>query len=109
MAPVRTAADVSGRRARAVEPVTADMCVHEARAWFADTGDRAAVVYRAGRPVGVLTAAAVARATECGHAGAPVSRVMDYVAVPVGRKLEPHDTVRSFTDAARSWLRSRPH
>jgi predicted transcriptional regulator len=87
--------------------VTTATCVHEARAWFTTTGERAAVVYRAGRPAGVLTASAVARATECGHADAPVTAGMDYVTVPIHRGLDAHDTVRSFTDAAWTWLRGR--
>jgi predicted transcriptional regulator len=108
MALPRMDADPSARpRVRPAQPVTAATCVHEARAWFTTTGERATVVYRSGRPFGVLTASAVARATECGQAHAPVTKVMDYVTVPVHRDLDAHDTVRSFTDAAWSWLRDR--
>lgn len=105
----RMDADPSRRpRVRQAQQITTATCVHEARAWFATTGERAAVVFRAGRPVGVLTASAVARATECGHADSPVTSVMNYVAVPVNRHLDAHDTVRAFTDAAWAWLRDRP-
>lgn len=92
-------------RPREAQPITTATCVHEARAWLATTGERAAVVYRSGRPVGVVTAAALAHAVENRPADTPVTSVMDYVAVQVRRNADARSTVRAFNDAASAWRR----
>jgi hypothetical protein len=66
--------------------VTTATCVHEALAHLRRTGQPAAVVYRNGRPVGVVTAAALARARNTARRDVPLTVFMDYVAVPV----DPH-------------------
>lgn len=88
-------------------PLATSTCVYEARAHLHATGETAAVVHRSGCPVGVVTAAALARAAESGRASAPITTVMDYVAVPVDPHTDAHATVRRFTDAAWDWLRWR--
>jgi hypothetical protein len=94
-------------RVPSAQPVTTTTCVHEALAHLRITGETAAVVYRSGAPVGVVTAGVLARAAECGRAGAPVVTVMGYVTVAVDRHADSHATVRTFTDAAWRWLRQR--
>jgi hypothetical protein len=90
------------------QPLTTGTCVHVALAQLRNSGDTAAVVYRADRPVGVVTAGALARAAASGHADAPIAiAAMDYVAVPVDRDADAHATVRTFTDAAWKWLHGR--
>ena len=80
-------------QAQALTTVT---CVHEARAHLHTTGETAAVVYRSGRPVGVVTAAAVEQAAQAGRASAPITTVMDYVVVPVTANAA-HARVRTST------------
>lgn len=41
------------------DPLTSHTCVHEARAYLANTGQDSAVVTRNGRPVGVITSEAL--------------------------------------------------
>jgi hypothetical protein len=89
------------------EQVTTSTCVHEALARLQAGGERATVVYASGRPVGVVTAAALARALESGRAGSPIGATMDYVAVPVDRRAGARDTIHTFTNAAWAWLRGR--
>jgi CBS domain-containing protein len=72
-----------------------------------NSGETAAVVYRSARPVGVVTADALARAARSGRADAPITTVMNYVAVPVDRHADAHPTVSTFTDAAWDWLHRR--
>jgi hypothetical protein len=81
--------------------------VHLARARLAATGEAAAVVYRRGRPVGVVTADALHEPGTTSLQDAPISTVMDYVAVPVTPGAGPHETTRAFTDAAWDWLKLR--
>jgi hypothetical protein len=87
--------------------LTAGTCVHAALAHLRTSGETAAVVYRSARPIGVVTAKAVARASASGRGDAPITSVMDYVAVPVDRDADAHATVRAFTDAAWAWLHGR--
>jgi hypothetical protein len=88
-------------------PLTTGTCVHVALAHLRNSGEMAAVVYRSARPVGVVTAGALARAAGSGRADAPIATAMDYVAVPVNRDADAHATVRTFTDAAWDWLHGR--
>jgi hypothetical protein len=81
--------------------------VHVARARLAATGEAAAVVLRRGRPVGIVTADALAEPGTISQQDAPISTVMDYVAVPVTPGAGPHETTRAFTDAAWDWLKLR--
>jgi CBS domain-containing protein len=81
--------------------------VHVARARLAATGEAAAVVFRRGRPVGVVTADALAAPGTTSQQDAPVSTVMDYAVVPVTRGAGANETVRAFTDAAWDWLKLR--
>lgn len=64
----------------ALSPHTA---VHVARARLAATGEAAAVIFQQGRPVGVVTADALAEPGTTSQQDAPISTVMDYVAVRV--------------------------
>jgi CBS domain-containing protein len=70
-------------RGPAARPVTPTTSVAEARAHLRATGEAAAVVYRDGRPVGVVTASALADAAASPGPDTPIEAVMDYVAVPV--------------------------
>jgi CBS domain-containing protein len=88
--------------------VTTTATISEACAHLHITGEPAAVVYRNGRPVGVVTAAALSSARMAGGADAPIGTVMDYVAVPVDHKAGPVETVRTFDLAAWDWLKRRP-
>jgi CBS domain-containing protein len=90
-----------------MQPVTTSTCVHVALTQLRNSGETAAVVYRSARPVGLVTAAALARAVGSGRADAPITTVMDYVVVPVSRGADAHATVRAFTDAAWNWLQGR--
>lgn len=81
--------------------------VHVARARLAATREPAAVVFRQGRPVGIVTADALAEPGTTSQQDAPISTVMDYVAVPVAPGAGAHETVRAFTDAAWEWLKLR--
>lgn len=85
---------------------TATVC--EARAHVHATGQRAAVVYRYGHPVGVVTAGALASASMARGEDAPITTVMDYVAVPVDRKADALEVIRTFDSAAWDWLKHRP-
>ena len=95
-------------RVPSAQPVTPATTVAEARAHLHATGEPAAVVYQAGRPFGVVTAGAVARAMAGGHADAPISSVLDHIVVPVRPGTDARDTVETFTKAAWTWLRRRP-
>lgn len=90
-----------------LQPLTTGTCVHAALARVRNSGETAAVVYRSARPVGVVTADALTRAARSGRADAPITTVMNYVAVPVDRHADAHATVRTFTDAAWDWLHRR--
>jgi hypothetical protein len=93
---------VSGGRA-----VTTETGILEAMAHLHRTGESAAVVYRKGRPVGVVTATALTWACDERHTDVPVAAVMDYVAVPVDANLSARTTVHRFTRAAWDWLLRR--
>jgi predicted transcriptional regulator len=90
----------------AAEPVlTPHTAVHVARARLVATGEPAAVVFQQGRPVGVVTADALAEPGTTSQQDAPVSTVMDYVAVHVTPGARTQETVRAFSDAAWDWLK----
>ncbi len=84
--------------------LTTTSCIHEAQAHLNRTGEPAAVVYRGGRPVGVVTAGALARAAHGRGSGIPLAQVMDYVAVPVDARADPEQIARRFAQAATDWL-----
>ena len=84
--------------------LSAHSCVHEARAYLANTGQSAAVVTSNGQPVGVVTAEALDRWSP---PNAPITAVMDYVAVHVNPAADAEGTLRAFTAAAWEWLRPR--
>ena len=69
----------------AAQPLTPASTVAEARAHLRVTGESVAPVLRHGRPVGLVSAGALHDAERCGCCDAPVSAVMDYLAVPVPR------------------------
>lgn len=89
-------------------PITPATSIGEARAHLHTTGEAAAVVFQHGRPVGVVSAAALANAVALNGHDAPVCAAMDYVAVPVDRDAGAQQTVRTFTGAAWDWLKRRP-
>ena len=68
-----------------LQPLTPASTVAEARAHLRATGESVAPVLRHGRPVGLVSAAALHDAERCGSCDTPVSVVMDYLAVPVPR------------------------
>jgi hypothetical protein len=86
-------------------PLTPATSIHEARAHLRNTGEPAAVVYRSGRPVGVVTAAALAPTVR--HSDAPIATVMNYATVSVNPRADANETVRTFTRAAWDWLGQR--
>ena len=90
-------------RASGLTPHTA---VHVARARLAATGEVAAVVLHQGRAVGIVTADALMEPGTISHQDAPISTVMDYVAVHVAPGAGAHETMRAFTDAALYWIES---
>ena len=83
--------DLAVDRLTMTSPLTTTTSINEACARLHATGEVAAVVVRRGRPVGVLTAAALARAAIASRPDEPICTVMDYVAVLVER--EAHRTV----------------
>ncbi|HET6832950.1 MAG TPA: hypothetical protein VFH30_03710 [Acidimicrobiales bacterium] len=87
--------------------LTPHTAVHVARARLAATDEAAAVVFQQGRPVGIVTADALAEPGTTSQQDAPISTVMDYVAVRATRGTGAHETVRAFTDAAWDWLKLR--
>ena len=88
-------------------PLTSATSIHEARAHLRNTGEPAAVVFRSGRPVGVVTAAALASAHTASRTDAPIATVMDHVTVLVNPRADINETVRTFTRAAWDWLGQR--
>lgn len=84
--------------------LTTTSCIHEAQAHLHRTGEPAAVVYRGGRPVGVVTAGALARAAQGRGSGVPLAQVMDYVTVPVDAHVDAEQILHRFTRAATDWL-----
>jgi hypothetical protein len=86
-------------------PLTSATSIHEARARLRNTGERAAVVFQSDRPVGVVTAAALASAHT---SNGLVLTVMDHVTVPVNPRADAAETVSTFTHAAWHWLERRP-
>jgi CBS domain-containing protein len=85
--------------------VTTATCIHEALALLRRSGEHAAVVYGNGRPVGVVTAAALARARGGRRPDMPLAAVMDYVAVPVETHADAQTTLHRFNQAAWDWLK----
>jgi hypothetical protein len=86
-------------------PLTPATSIHEARARLRNTGEPAAVVFRSDRPVGVVTAAALASAHTTNGL---VVTVMDHVTVPVNPRADAAELVSTFTHAAWDWLKRRP-
>jgi CBS domain-containing protein len=105
MDPDPTALDrVTGR-----PTVTTATCIHEALARLHRSGEPATVVYRNGRPVGVVTVAALTRARGGRRPDMPLAAVMDYVAVPVETHADAQTTLHRFNQAAWDWLKhTRP-
>lgn len=87
--------------------LTTATCIPEARARLCATGESAAIVTRGGRPVGVVTAAALASAVTSSRGDDPLITVMDYVAVPVSPHAYARETLQAFTRAAWDWLGKR--
>ena len=77
----------------------------EAWAHIRETGEPMAVVWRHGRPVGIVGAEALLDGIRIGRSGDPVATVMDYVAVHVDNRAGPGATLRQFRQAAWDWLR----
>lgn len=88
--------------------ITRATCVAEARAHLRLTGEAAGVVYSQGRPVGIVTAAALDRATAEGRCDSPVAAMMDFVAVGVDPTATAGATLHTFTRTAWDWLSTRP-
>jgi hypothetical protein len=86
-------------------PLTSATSIHEARARLRNTGERAAVVFQSDRPIGVVTAAALASAHT---ANGLVVTVMDHVTVHVNPRADTAEIVSTFTQAAWDWLERRP-
>lgn len=106
MAPRQTDTDAATtNRLTGTHPLTPDAHVHEARARLRNTGEPAAVVFRSGRPVGVVTADALASTYD---ANALIVRVMDHATVSVNPRADAIDTERAFSRAAQDWLSRRP-
>jgi hypothetical protein len=76
-------------------PLTTTTSINEACARLHATGEVAAVVVRRGRPVGVITAAALTIAATASHPDEPICTVMDYVTVLVDREAGGAGAVRS--------------
>jgi hypothetical protein len=95
-------------RVTSTSPLTPTTPIHVARAHLRNTGEPAAVVFRSDRPVGVVTAAALAPAHTASRADAPIATVLDHVTVPVNPDVDANETVRTFTRAAWDWLERRP-
>jgi CBS domain-containing protein len=83
------------------------MTIATAQAHLQATGEAAAVVLEGGRPVGVVTAAALARAVTKHGLDTPLAVVLDYVAVPVDPQGGAYETIRAFRRAAWDWLEHR--
>jgi CBS domain-containing protein len=95
-------------RVPGAHPITTTTSVCEARAHLHTTGETAVIVYRNGQPVGVVTSGALVSASMARGEGAPISTVMDYVAVPVDRRADALEVIRTFDSAAWDWLKRRP-
>jgi CBS domain-containing protein len=87
----RTAVD----RVTMTTPLTTTTSINEAYARLHATGEVAAVVVRRGRPVGVVTAAALTSAATASRPDEPICTIMDYVVVLVDREAGASGTVRS--------------
>jgi CBS domain-containing protein len=94
-------------RLPASRPVTPAMTITTAEARLQATGEAAAVVLEDGRPVGVVTAAALARAVTKQGPDTPIAVILDYVAVPVDPQGGAYETIRAFRRAAWDWLEHR--
>jgi hypothetical protein len=88
-------------------PLTTTTSINEACARLRATGEVAAVVVRRGRPVGVVTAAALSIAATASRPDEPICTVMDYVTVLVDREAGGSGAVRSVTLAAWEELERR--
>ena len=94
-------------RVASVRPVTPTTTIAAAQAHLQVTGEAATVVLEGGRPVGVVTAVALAAALARRGPDAPIATVMDYVAVPVDPQGDTYHTIRAFRRAAWDWLEHR--
>jgi CBS domain-containing protein len=79
---IRRDADVADQRPPGCTLTPATL-VHVAHAHLRNSGEPAAVVFRNGRPVGVVTEWALTRARTGNRADAPLATVMDYMTIPV--------------------------
>jgi hypothetical protein len=85
--------------------ITTTTSIEEALVHLRRSGEPGAVVYQAGRPVGVVTAAALIAARDGAHSELPVAALMDYVAVPVDAHADTLTIVHRFSQAAWDWLK----
>ena len=86
-------------------PLAPTSTLAEAWAHLRTTGERMAVVWRHGAPVGMVGAEALLDGIRTGRSGDPVATVMDYVAVHVDNEADTGETLRQFRQAAWDWLR----
>jgi hypothetical protein len=93
-------------RLPAFQPLTPVSTVGEAAAHLRATGEQVAVVMRAGRPVGLVSAEPVLEAVRSGDSDALVQSMLDYVAVPVPPRADAQEVLEAFNRAAWDWLRS---
>lgn len=91
-------------RVASVRPATTIAVAHaqqQARA------EAATVVLKGDRPVGIVTAAALAGALAKHRPETPIATVMGYVAVPVDPQGDAYEAVRAFRRTAWDWLKHR--
>jgi CBS domain-containing protein len=94
-------------RLPSAQPVTPTTTIAKACVHLRTTGEAATVVFEGGRPVGVVTAAALAAALAEDCPETPIVSVMDYVAVRVDPQGDTYGTVRAFRRTAWDWLEHR--
>jgi CBS domain-containing protein len=94
-------------RLPSAQPVTPTTTIAKACVHLRTTGEAATVVFEGGRPVGVVTAAALAAALAEDCPETPIVSVMDYVAVRVDPQGDTYGTIRAFRRTAWDWLEHR--